>query len=129
MTNEGKNKILIADDNEDIRNLTSLILQSDFPQFEVESFEDGTSLENRLNGNTDDVKLVIIDNEMPGIYGSEIIKRYATRLRFKNIPFIFYYGGEEKIGKKALEDGAFDYILKTGDPEKYTGAIKRALNL
>ena len=122
-------KILIADDEELIRDITNSFLIENFPQFGVESFENGTSLENRLNGNTDDVRLVITDNNMPGITGSEIIERYATRLRFKDTPFILCYGGEDKIGKKAIENGAFGYISKCSKAEVYIDIIKRALKL
>ena len=128
MTNE-KGKILLSDDEEEMRMLTSFTLQENFPQFEVESFEDGASLENRLNGYTHDVRLVITDNDMPRLTGSEIIDRYATRLRFKNIPFILCYGGEDQIGEKAVKNGAFAYIKKPFNPEDYVGIVRKALKL
>ena len=127
MTDE-KNKIIIADDSKDQRDLHKYFVPDEFLGFDLEFFEDGTSLEKRLNGNTDNVRLVITDDKMPGITGSEIIKKYATRLKFREIPFILYYRGDEEIGKEAVENGAFGYSLKTGDIENYLRTINRALN-
>ena len=43
-----RNKILIADDEDSMRDIEEITLEENFPQFEVESFKDGTSLEDRL---------------------------------------------------------------------------------
>ena len=121
------NKILIADDSKDQRDLHKDFLGEEFSKFELEFFEDGTSLEERLNGNVNDVKLVITDNNMPRITGIEIIKRYSTAPKFSEIPFILYYDGNKEIGEEAMKNGAFGYILKAGDLKDYFETIKRAL--
>jgi DNA-binding NtrC family response regulator len=127
MTNE-KKTILIAEDSEPMRIIIKRILQKDFPQFQIESFEDGTSLESRLNKEINDVALVVTDNRMPGITGFEIIKKYAKKLEYSGVKFILCYLGDEKIGKIAIENGAFDYILKM-EMIKYSKIVKKALNL
>jgi len=123
-----KKIILIADDSKEIRELANMILQEDFPQFHVESFEDGTSLESRLNKGINNVKLVVTDNRMPGITGFEIIEKYSRKPEYAGVRFILCYAGDEMIGKKAVENGAFDYILKM-EMIKYSKIVKRALNL
>ena len=127
MTDE-ENKILIADDDGMQRDLHHSLFEFRFPEFDLEFFAEGSSLENRLNTNLNDVRLVITDNHMPGITGSEIIQKYAKKLEFSKIPFILCYGGEEIIGKKAVENGAFGYIIKGGDIDLYFEIIKKALD-
>ncbi len=127
MTNKG-NKILIADDSEVMRDLHRDALGEKFPKFGLEFFENGNSLEERLNGNVDDVKLVITDHNMSGITGMEIIKKYSTMPKFNEIPFILYYEGSRELGKEAIKSGAFGYFIK-GDNKKYIETIRIALGV
>ncbi len=128
MTNE-KEKILIADDEEQLRVIESMIFGDAFPQFEVESFSDGTSLEKRLTEDIGNVRLVVTDNNMPGITGSEIIEKYAKRPEYAGLKFILAYAGDDKIGKRAVENGAFSFIQKPADLDTYLDVARKALNL
>ena len=122
-----KNLIIIADDTEPLRRLQKRILQK-FSEFKIEEFDSGTSLRNRLEDNVDSIALVITDNDMPGMKGSEIIREYSKRQGFEEIPFILHYAGDEQIGKQAVIDGAFDYLMKPGNVSDYTRLIERALS-
>ena len=125
-----RNKILVADDEEPIRIISNEILHENFPQFEVELFENGISLENRLKKGVNDVKLIITDNQMPGgVWGSEIILKYAKRPEYSDVRFIFSYGGDDRLGPAAVEAGAFDYIKKPVPGEVYVDAVRKALGL
>ncbi len=108
----GRSKILIADDDEIIRGLTRRVISVSFPEFDIEEFEDGSSLEKRLNEKLDGVRLVITDYHMPGATGGEIVKRYSLKPEFSRIPFILQYGGHSDLGVTAVTDGAFSYIKK-----------------
>ena len=57
---------------------------------------DGTSLEERLKKDTNRVCAVVTDNNMPGIKGSQIIDKYASKI---GLPFILFYAGDERIGQ------------------------------
>ena len=81
-------KILYADDKESLRDFLGTLLEMSFPELDREAFKDGSSLEKRLNESLEGVRLVITDNDMPGIKGSEIIIAYAEKPEFKNISFI-----------------------------------------
>jgi len=126
--NKMKNKILVADDDGAMRRLNLRCLKMGFPRYETEEFEDGKSLVSKLEGDVSGVALVLTDNEMPGINGSEIIKNYASREGFKQIPFILVYGGDETIGKQVVRDGAFGYLIKPYDFKNYNELIAEALN-
>ncbi|MBU2104549.1 MAG: response regulator [Nanoarchaeota archaeon] len=114
--------IYIADDDSSIRKLTGDVLGRFFPEYEREFFEDGVSLLRRLE-ETDKPSLIITDNEMPGVTGSEIIEGYARK-----IPFILIYGGDEKIGKKAVADGACGYFLKPYNIKELGALAGKILN-
>jgi DNA-binding NtrC family response regulator len=125
---DGRNKIIIADDESSIRKIVGIMIGQSIPGFEIEFFEDGTSLENKLNDGIANVRLVITDNHMPGVSGSELIRRYAPQLKERKIPMILYYGGEETIGREAVRNGAFAYLLKPCDLSTFTRKITEALN-
>ena len=128
MTEEDtRKKILFAEDEKLLRDIFSRIVQKEFPNYEFESFSDGTSLESKLNNGIENVVLVLTDNIIPGISGSEIIKKYASRPEFKRIPFVLCYGGDESIGEKAVEDGAFCYVLKPYLPSDIKEVVRASL--
>lgn len=108
---EKQKSILLAEDDECIRHLFYEFMKISFPEYEIETFEDGTSLQGRLEKNIENVKVVITDNQMPGITGSEIIKDYA-----KKVPMVLVYGGKEYIGEEAIKNGAVGYLLKPINP-------------
>lgn len=120
-------KILLADDDETILFMSKEIIQDYFPNYEIQTFSDGELLENRLKEDLNGVRLIITDNEMPKITGREIIQKYSKEKEFEKIPFILCYGGDNEIGIKAIEDGAFDFIRKAFGIKEYISPIKKAL--
>lgn len=125
MTERTKGIILYAEDNDSIRSACERMIRAILPDFVPQIFEDGTSLEERLKEDVSDVRLVITDDTMPGISGSDIIRGYAKKEGFEQIPFILVYGGEESIGEKAVKNGAFAYVIK---PTSFLEEAKRALD-
>lgn len=125
-----RNTILYAENHDYSRNLFIEILKEEFSDYNIESFPDGIQLKNRLEEDVNNIALVITDNDMPGPHGFELIKNYAKRKSLDRVPFILLYGGDERIGKEAVKQGAFGYVLKLeGDPrDNLTKTIKKALN-
>ena len=122
-------KILYADDKESLRDFLGTLLEMSFPELDREAFKDGSSLEKRLNESLEGVRLVITDNDMPGIKGSEIIIAYAEKPEFKNISFILHYGGDPSLGEELVnKHGAFAYLKKPAQIEDITATIEKALN-
>jgi len=123
-----RNKILCAEDYKPLRDYIKISLEEGFPDFHIEIHKDGNSLKNRLEQDVSDVALVVTDNKMPGYSGLSIIRDYARRENLKEIPFILFYGDDERLGKQAVEEGAFGYVLKGADLEELIKTIKKALN-
>ena len=121
----GKGKILYVEDQKIVRDTVVGMLEKYFPKHDIETFEDGGGLEERLNQDLSGVKMILIDNNMPVIYGSQIIKKYASKL--SDIPFILFYSGVDFIGKEAVKSGAYGYLLKGGDLSDMKSMFEKAV--
>ena len=120
-------KILLAEDDENLRKLFEELIHDSFPDYLIESFVDGNSLVERLEREVMDVRLVVTDNKMPGIFGSKIIKQYAKTPKFKDIPFVLC-SGDELIRDQSIEEGAFEFILKPISIIEYNRILSDALS-
>lgn len=125
---ENKGTILYADDEPSIRNLMKIILGSEFPNHHIEVFEDGSSLERRLTNGIENVRLVLTDNQMPGITGREIIRKYAKQSGFEQIPFVLCYAGDGSIGRSLVDEGyASAYLRKPVGLSDLKNTLKNVL--
>ena len=122
-----KKTILIADDNKIIRNIMLKIIERKFSDtYNIECFEDGKSLDERLNQNLEGVCAVVTGNQMSGTKGLEIIKTHASELI--NRPFILHYWGDKEIGEEAKRNGAYGYVIKGDYRYKLNEVLSEALN-
>ena len=104
----GKLKILIVEDNRDIRDFISKSLEQEFQIFEADNGAEG--YETAISSAPD---LIISDILMPVMDGHEFCKKIKTDLRTSHIPVILltaYNTIENNI--KGFETGADDYISK-----------------
>ena len=121
MNNENKKKIIIVDDEPDIRELVSLKLKK--TGFNVKSFNDGNSLFEFLQNTIPD--LIILDLMLPDYDGFEICKQLKTNNKTYNIPIIMLTARDTEIDKVfGLEIGADDYITKPFSPRELIARIK-----
>lgn len=102
-------KILIIEDNEDIRNNTAEILElSNYKVFVAENGK--TGIEMAIKNNPD---LIICDIMMPVLDGYGVLHAVHKNDTLKNIPFIFLTAKTERSDfRKGMELGADDYITK-----------------
>ena len=57
--------------------------------------------------------LIVLDYNMPGLNGADILQELGTNERYKNIPKVVWSTAEsEKFRKICLELGAVDYVIK-----------------
>ena len=124
-----KGTILYAEDDPNLRRSTLKILGKIFPSHIVQPFEDGSSLELRLKEGAKGIKLVLLDHNMPGKKGLEIIKEYSRAGNYVGIPFVLYYADEEHIGFNALMEGAFSYLHKNQiETQDFILTVREALD-
>ncbi len=119
-------KILIAEDDQDIRELIVLTLQ--FHGFDVTPAEDGAMAVELAP--TDNFDLILMDVRMPRMTGYEACKHLKENPETKDIPVIFLSAkGQEAEIATGLQAGASDYVLKPFAPDKLIGKIKKVLDL
>src|SRR5688500_6612356 len=114
-------KILIAEDEPDIRELITLTLQ--FNGFDVTSARDGAeAVEIAQRGQFD---LILMDVRMPRMTGYEACRRLRELDGTKDIPIIFLSAkGQEAEVQQGLQAGADQYILKPFAPDMLSRKIK-----
>ena len=125
-----KKNILYAEDDIGARELGLMYLNRFLSEVNLEIFNDGDSLEERLQKGPEGIDLVLTDNKMPGPNGSDIIRKYARLPGFENVSFILFHAGYTEIGKQAVRDGAFAYLEKSATSiRELVPLLKRALKI
>ena len=113
-------KILIIDDDPEIRNLVSDFLLKE--NLCTDSAGNGITGMELLSKNTDNYDLIILDIMLPDISGTELCKKIRE---FSSIPIIMLTARNEDIDKiLGLEIGADDYLTKPFNPRELIARIK-----
>ena len=115
-----KLKILLVDDEENIRHLLRMAFEGDF---EVLEASDGVSaLETAMNSAPD---LIISDIMMPRMDGYGLYRKLKARPETASIPFVFLTAKKDVDEKViGLEMGADDYITKPFSIKELKAKIK-----
>ena len=117
-------KILIVEDEKDIRDLIIYALQA--KGYETISTDDGEKALKMLKDNKPD--LVILDWMLPSVSGLEICRSIRRDINTKNIPIIMLTAKiteEDKV--LGLDSGADDYITKPFSTAELTSRVKAIL--
>ncbi len=118
-------KILISEDEPDIRDLVSITLQ--FAGFEVISTTNGAELLDRVRDVMPD--LILTDVRMPKMTGYEACRALKQMPEVAHIPVVFLSAkGQEEEVKQGMEAGALAYILKPFAPDQLVTRIKDLLS-
>jgi two-component system alkaline phosphatase synthesis response regulator PhoP len=117
-------KILIAEDERDIRDLISFTLR--FAGYEVVAATNGEeAVQLALNEIPD---LILMDVRMPRMTGYEACARIKSEPAIQHIPVVFLSAkGQESEIKSGLEAGAEEYLLKPFAPDQLTDRVKTLL--
>ena len=116
--------VLLADDNEDIRELLELKLGSTFDLTTVRDGEEAWDVLTSRAGDPPDV--VVLDVMMPGLDGYRLLNRIEADERFDDVDVIMLTarGGENDV-VRALESGATDYMTKPFSAKELEARIDR----
>ncbi len=117
-------KILLIEDNDDIRDNTAEILE--LSNYKVIVAENGkTGIEKALEHRPD---LIICDIMMPVLDGYGVLHAVHRNESIKNTPFIFLTAKSERNDfRKGMELGADDYITKPFDGTELLNAVDSRL--
>ena len=106
-------QIIIADDEEDIRNLISFTLN--FAGHQVTSTTNGEQAVQAILDSEPD--LVLLDVRMPRMSGYEACAIIKNNPKTRDIPVVFLSAkGQENEIQTGLDKGAQEYILKPFSP-------------
>lgn len=117
-------KVLIAEDERDIRELITFTLR--YHGHEVMAASNGEeALELALKEHPD---LVLLDIRMPRMNGYEVCRSIKENEITKHIPVVFISAkGQEAEVKEGLDAGATDYILKPFSPDQLVERVAQVL--
>ena len=119
---ERKSRVLVADDEEEIRKILSSILEKE--GFEVITASDGEQAMQKICSDTPDA--VLLDVRMPGLNGMEVLKK--IKAIEENLPVVLvtaYADTHQTV--EAMKEGAYDYLAKPFDNNEVVWITSRAL--
>jgi CheY-like chemotaxis protein len=116
-------RVLIVDDEENIRELSRLALES--AGYEVG--EAGTGLEAfAIIGSDESWDAVLLDQKMPGMVGTEILRRLKVMLPAARVIMMTAFASVD-LAVEAMKLGATDFVRKPMTPEILRNALSAAL--
>jgi two-component system, OmpR family, phosphate regulon response regulator PhoB len=102
-------KILVIEDEVDIRKMIAFALESD--DYQVIAVEDGNAARQVINESIPD--LMLIDWMLPGISGLELVRGFRRSAATRTVPIIMLTARSEENDRiDGLDSGADDYITK-----------------
>ena len=123
---DGKASVLTVDDDKKSREIIQVLLQNQgYETLEAESGEAALDL---IRVELPD--LILLDVEMGGISGFEVVKQLKQDSQTRSIPVIMVTGlGDRESRLRALENGAEDYLMKPVDPAELRTRVRNHLRL
>jgi len=114
-------KILIVDDEPDIRDILRLTLSEE--NYEVSEAADGEEALKAMRTKAFD--LVLLDYKMPRLNGREVCLEIKKDLLLRHLPIIMVTGkGEISDKVDGIDAGADDYIVKPFEPQELLARIR-----
>jgi two-component system chemotaxis response regulator CheY len=119
-------KILSVDDSAIIRKIIKMAVE--VIEYEFLEAGDGEEALNVISENYCDISLILLDWNMPGIDGYELLRIIKSDDRFKSIPVMMVTTESEKLSIiKAIQAGANHYVVKPFTMEEVTKKMFEAL--
>lgn len=117
-------KILIADDERDIRDLITFTLR--FAGYEVIPTSNGEEAYQTALKELPD--LILMDVRMPRMTGYEACQQMKANESLKDVPVVFLSAkGQESEVQTGLQVGAAEYILKPFSPDQLMSRVAQIL--
>ncbi len=117
----GKPRILIADDEEGIRESLQLILGD---EYDLTFAKDGEEAITKLGG--EPFELLLLDIKMPKLDGLQVLKRLKGNGGGTPVLVLTAYQSVE-LAKEAIKLGARDYLPKPFEREQIMNAVRGVL--
>ncbi len=119
----GKPRILIADDDAQMRRLVRGILERD--GYEVSEATDGLNALDAVEAGSFD--LMILDVDMPRLDGLGVLEELRARIQTSTVPVIVLTARADDTEGRALDLGAQDFLNKPVQPPSLSARVKAVL--
>jgi len=117
-------KILIADDDPDIRDILKLTLSEE--NYETVEAKDGQEALELIRSKP--IDLVLLDYKMPKMDGRQVCNLVKKDLLLQHLPVIMVTGKGEVSDKiNGIDSGADDYVVKPFEPKELLARIRMVL--
>ena len=117
-------KILIVDDDPDIRDVLKITLSEE--NYEILEAGDGEEALKIINNNQPD--LILLDYKIPKVDGREVCRRIKKDLLLRHLPIIMVTGkGDISDKVDGIDAGADDYVVKPFEPKELLARIRMIL--
>lgn len=121
-----KSRILVVDDNEDHRFLTSRAITSARKDVRVDLAEDGESALRRAEASLPD--LVLLDVKMPGMDGFEVLRRFREGAATRRLRIVLFSSSESDADRRRGESlGATAYVTKPLDATLFVQTVRETV--
>lgn len=118
-------KILIAEDEKDIRELVTFTLRG-LGKYDVVQAANGAEAVDKAQ--TEKPDLILMDGRMPRLSGYEACVKLKEIEATKDIPVVFLSAkGQEAEIQQGLAAGAYEYILKPFAPDELVNRVREIL--
>lgn len=127
-----QNLILIGEDDMDDKEILEEAFAEIDPSVIVHFVNNGKKLLSFLEEETvcNLPSLIVIDYNMPGLNGAEILKSLDANTKVKNIPKVIWStSGASQYKSSCLALGAYDYLVKPSGMHELENLVKYMLSL
>ncbi|MCP4402847.1 MAG: response regulator [bacterium] len=115
--------LLVIDDSEDVRNLTSQVLSDEHEVLTIDSWVHATEYIFKH-----DIDLILLDINMPGLSGDKLAEVLKKSVKSKDVNIVLFSAMDESdLRRKAKEADAMGYIPKTFDGNLLKSRVRRFL--
>lgn len=118
-TTSKKKVVLYADDDPDDRLLLADSLLAVAPDFRVETVADGFSALTFLQKQPELPCLLILDLNMPGMSGKELMRNLKAEKRFERLPIVVFTTSSHPADKQECANYGVEMFTKPLDLKEY----------
>jgi type IV pilus assembly protein PilB len=119
----GKARILIADDDRQMRRLVRSLLERD--GYEVTEASDGLDALDAVEAGQFD--LMVLDIDMPRLDGLGVLEELRARVMTSSVPVIVLTARTDETESQVLDLGAQDYLTKPVQPQSLQSRVRAVL--
>lgn len=124
--------ILLGEDDADDQEMLKEVFASIDDSFILFFVNNGKEIFSALEKMRNDQMpcLIVLDYNMPGLSGADILRELGTNERYKNIPKVVWStSGSENFKNLCFQLGAMDYIIKPTNIDELEKAARYMLTL